>query len=95
MTGAEYKAIRTANNVRQNEIGTIVKTTWHTVSKYERSEYVPIKLVDALSSIIKIDLTKQKNVDELLSKIPDRYKHKRLRNNTYFSQVQYAEGLKR
>lgn len=85
MLGIEFKIIRMWANVSQTKLMEMVGKKSRTVLyNHERSKAVmPLRYVDALSDLIKLDLRNNEVVKATLEKIPERFKDLKRRLHRY------------
>jgi len=74
MKGSEFKAIRSFNKLKLIDIAKELNFKSHRVIlEIEKYDNVPIRFINALSTILKVDLTKEEIYKNMLIGIPDKY----------------------
>lgn len=83
MTGKEFKIIRKANVIKQQQIALKVGKDVTTVRHYERSDYMPSAYVVALQELSGLDLSNSTKIKVVLEEIPDRFHNPQKRRSLW------------
>jgi len=77
MTGAEFKAIRTANFITQEDLAVQLNRSLSRIRQVEALDYIPAKYIKALSDLLGVDLFNEAKLEMVKNGIPERYKKER------------------